>query len=421
MSPRASKLSPRSLVAVAALLAAACQPAPSHPPSVELALAKAEMRWQLLRDVAGWLADSPGLERRTEAFADGLVWQAEAMARRDLEPTGQLQILRRMEASPGLFNYDNIYRIARVDSDERYLVFGKRSDKDEQTTVQILDGHPAFLAKTTLLIDLDELPVQRGKTFQMYLGGDAPAGDATWRPLPAGSRYLMVRETFGFWDASPGIYIVSRNPSTASQQPAEAPTAPDAESVLERLNALKSQWAGSFIERLRSLPANSMRAVAETAGGLKGQYGSAGRFELQADQALLITLPQGSVDYFSVQIGDEWFVTPPQPARPASVTRNRATSRQHSDGRYRYVVSAKDPGVANWLDAGDIRNGFVFCRWQGPSSATLDGAAVDASVMSTDALATHLSDLGIDLDSFTPLPVTIRPPAMRHYPDRRRP
>ena len=36
-----------------------------------------------------------------------------------------------------------------------------------------------------------------------------------------------------------------------------------------------------------------------------------------------------------------------------------------SDGVYRFVVSVKDPGVANWLDASGAPEGQILLRWQG--------------------------------------------------------
>jgi hypothetical protein len=36
-----------------------------------------------------------------------------------------------------------------------------------------------------------------------------------------------------------------------------------------------------------------------------------------------------------------------------------------SDALYHYVISAKDPGVPNWLHAAGHPYGCVFVRWQG--------------------------------------------------------
>ncbi len=412
---------PLAALAALAALSAACDQAPTYPPSTELTLARAELHLRLLQDVADGLAGSPGLAKRTEEFASGLYRQALTHARQASDPAGHMDVLRRIEAAPGLFNYDNVYHLARIDSGARYLLLGRRA-QDAQTTLQFLDGHPADLPKTTMLIGLDDLPVERGRVLRLYLGQaenpeNIEPSKGTWRALPKDTRYLFIRETFNDWNQRPGVY--SLQPRTEQGRYFQSPTPPAeppaTEAVLRRFIALRDRWAGSLLERLREqAPVNAMRPVAATVGGLRDQYSSSGRFALKPGQALLITLPQGSAGYFSIQLGDEWFVTPRQ--RPGPVTRNRASSRLHSDGRYRYVVSAKDPGVANWLNSGDIRDGFVFCRWQGDGAAPLDGARVEATLLPDAQIAESLRAAGVDTDRFAPITVTGLSPSLRHYP-----
>jgi hypothetical protein len=42
---------------------------------------------------------------------------------------------------------------------------------------------------------------------------------------------------------------------------------------------------------------------------------------------------------------------------------NNTQSYVHADGKVRYVVSKKDPGIQNWLDTGGFSTGSVFYRW----------------------------------------------------------
>ena len=43
-----------------------------------------------------------------------------------------------------------------------------------------------------------------------------------------------------------------------------------------------------------------------------------------------------------------------------------------ADGRLRFVVSARDPGVPNWLDTTGQARGVLFSRWQDCSAALTD-------------------------------------------------
>jgi hypothetical protein len=64
-----------------------------------------------------------------------------------------------------------------------------------------------------------------------------------------------------------------------------------------------------------------------------------------------------------MQIGDLWFNALDYCQRQTSLT--IAQTRPSSDGRYRLVISAEDPGVTNWLDPGGASTVFAFLRWQG--------------------------------------------------------
>jgi hypothetical protein len=38
--------------------------------------------------------------------------------------------------------------------------------------------------------------------------------------------------------------------------------------------------------------------------------------------------------------------------------------RPNADGSVTFVIAAKDPGVANWLDTTGLHEGSIFVRWQ---------------------------------------------------------
>ena len=46
------------------------------------------------------------------------------------------------------------------------------------------------------------------------------------------------------------------------------------------------------------------------------------------------------------------------------ITLNGYTAKLDKDGKFRAVISSKDPGVPNWLDSSDYARGGLIGRWK---------------------------------------------------------
>jgi len=68
-----------------------------------------------------------------------------------------------------------------------------------------------------------------------------------------------------------------------------------------------------------------------------------------------------------------------------------AQSYLGADGRYRYVISARDPGIENWLDTEGHRRGLVFMRWQGLAEEPGEDQQPTMRKVPFDRLADELS------------------------------
>jgi hypothetical protein len=102
-----------------------------------------------------------------------------------------------------------------------------------------------------------------------------------------------------------------------------------------------------------------------TPGGLASQFSSAGHFELDQDQAMIVTVPAAGMDvapYQGIQLGSMWYISLDYINHQTSLTADQA--RTDPDGLLRFVVSERDPGVANWLECTGHRRGYVQIRWQ---------------------------------------------------------
>jgi hypothetical protein len=98
---------------------------------------------------------------------------------------------------------------------------------------------------------------------------------------------------------------------------------------------------------------------------LASQFSSAGHYDLGDDQAMIVTVPAAGrrvAPYQGIQLGSMWYVSLDYINHQTSLTADQA--RTDPDGRLRFVISERDPGVANWLECTGHRRGYVQIRWQ---------------------------------------------------------
>jgi hypothetical protein len=95
---------------------------------------------------------------------------------------------------------------------------------------------------------------------------------------------------------------------------------------------------------------------------------------------MIVTVPAAAKEtapYQGIQLGSMWYISLDYINHQTSLTADQA--RIDPDGRMRFVISERDPGVANWLERTGHGRGYVQIRWQrltrdlGPA----DGPEVD--------------------------------------------
>ena len=108
-------------------------------------------------------------------------------------------------------------------------------------------------------------------------------------------------------------------------------------------------------------------------------------WELDDDQALVVTSDLPEAQYWSFQLHNPWWESPDNQHRQTSISHHHA--HIDPDGRFRCVLAARDPGSPNWLDTGGHRRGFLFYRWLRPTSPM---PTPTAAVTSLDEVRSHL-------------------------------
>lgn len=133
---------------------------------------------------------------------------------------------------------------------------------------------------------------------------------------------------------------------------------------------------------------NTLSAPGYNAQFLSTQLQSAGYFQLEDDEALVLTIDPGSAPYFVVPVTNDWTITDNYWDQQTSL--NNAQAIENGDGTYTVVVSKADPRVANWVSTGGLNQGTMSIRFQGVDPASTDRPQVSARVIGLGEVAAYV-------------------------------
>lgn len=252
----------------------------------------------------------------------------------------------------GLDNPDTLYFGTRVLAGHEYVVTGTRGTTTdlsfqmlggEYTDTNVPDSETAF--------DDRRLDIAADGTFE-------------WRVTPKGNAQLVIREVYNDWSACRGTLAIARADTAGTAPP------PLTRDLIEKRYATAGK---QLIQRVKTwlqfpqwfymnIPVNTMVAPRLTPGGLATQYSSAGHYELEKDQALVITVPVSDAPYLGFQLGSLWYISLDYINHQTSL--NGTQAQTDPDGKIRIVVSDTNPGITNWVETLGHRRGFLQFRWQ---------------------------------------------------------
>jgi hypothetical protein len=267
----------------------------------------------------------------------------------------------------GLDNPDTLYFHAYLRDDAEYVVTGRRGSTAD-LSFQVLKGDYSPVEVPDSLSAFDDRAIEVGGdgSFELRFGPGRP-GPNYFR-LGSGSSMLLVREVYSDWSAERRGTICIRREDRAGYAPP-----PAGSDVMARRYGVAGKI---LLARLRTFlafpewfylkePVNTMTPPRPTPGGLATQFSSAGHFDLEEDQAMIVMVPAAGRDvapYQGIQLGSMWYVSLDYINHQTSLTADQG--RVDPDGRLRFVISERDPGVANWLELTGRRRGYVQIRWQ---------------------------------------------------------
>ena len=280
---------------------------------------------------------------------------------------------------------DAAYTGAAVRGDGYYVVRGNRGN------LRYLGFQAMAGIESTSNVVANDLPVGADGSFELVLSAEQPDDVApeNWMQLSDRTSSLVVRQFFYDWEkenpAQLEIECTGRLPGSMSAAgrsavPGGAHVANelanqlDAAGIANQLAALGEFTDASFRfwqdveEGGRAQGINIFRepAALTQMGAAAENVSVWGSWELAYDEALLVEVAPPEALYWSVSVGNHWWETIDYANHQSSLNGFQAVV--DSDGMFRAVVSAKDPGIANWLDTAGNTQGPMIFRWLRASS-----------------------------------------------------
>jgi hypothetical protein len=270
-------------------------------------------------------------------------------------------------------NADTSYRSARIAPGGVYRLRGKRgslrmfriAESGAPPPAKTAAGAP-YLGPQRVDHDFNALRTDAEGRYDVILSPERPAGYTGdwWQSQPGTSR-LLLRMVSSDWgkEAEPTLSIERLDKPVERPRP----TAAELEDRLRRLPQAIDFIALLFVDHVARLRAdgyvNKLKVFdVSTMGGLAGQFYYEGAYDLGEDEALIVEakVPAKCL-YRSMILTNDLYETTDWYNNESSL--NDAQSAPDKDGVLRIVVSARDPGVPNWLDTAGYPTGVIQGRW----------------------------------------------------------
>jgi len=275
---------------------------------------------------------------------------------------------------------DGVYRRVMLRDDKAYRVYG-RFGNAPYVSMDFRQSKPLV----TLMPDDSDLDVDSEGNFEVFVGG--PPRERNWRPLHKGLTGLVVREFFHDWtkaqrshlriECLDGGVMAPRAEQRTSRVVAEWDVLGDwilegaVRYWIDQTEALIKRGMNEFLPDLNrretKLPVTTF-----------------GMWDIKPDEALVIEVADPQASYWGFQLTPSLWGNLDFANRLTSS--NPAFAHRDADGVYRFVLSAKEPGLYNWLDTTGLARGIVIVRF-----------CCAANPVAPRAKVVKLSDLGAAL------------------------
>jgi hypothetical protein len=267
-------------------------------------------------------------------------------------------------------NPDDAYRFVAVEGTGVYRISGTRGAEDHATLMMRPTGPNTGGGPGPSLgeVDLLAFPVDDQGRFSVILSAERPAAyEGDWVRLDPAATSLFCRQVTLDPAGPVGDWAIERLDRIGPCVPSQEET----ERVLGNFLGYVPAIVEFNLRELKGLSEREVNTLAPLlftkAGGMPAQVYHTGFFELAEDEVIVVEsdMPD-KMGYLGVQLFDRMYCTLDFIHHASSLNHKQAPP--DSDGRMRMFLAPADPGFANWLDSGGLKEGGLMWRWHSASS-----------------------------------------------------
>ena len=260
----------------------------------------------------------------------------------------------------GIDNPDSVYRVIPISGEERYEISGRVNTLQRLVENYFTLWDPNM--QTMGLLSGKDLVVDSEGRFTISVDAEPAGGRVNHiQSCPTAHEFYIRDVVFDWANDRVNELAVKRLGKEPARPPmSEAELTDLAAQYMQKWATNTTRWNNQALLK----PANefSFTIDRDSDGALRNQIYIMGHFKLASDdEVMLLEVDMGGAEYFIAPITNVWGTTNHIIDRNGCLNKHQAVA--NPNGSYTFVVSVKDPGVSNWLDPSDMREGILTLRW----------------------------------------------------------
>ncbi|MCP5066995.1 MAG: DUF1214 domain-containing protein [bacterium] len=261
-------------------------------------------------------------------------------------------------------NPDGEYHLATIDGRHDYRITGNRGSV-RYFSLNVNAGRGVTERRMAAFLNDRTIDFNEDGGFTLLLGQKRPDAEGQWVEIPEDATSIMLRQ-----------YIADREHealvSIDIAPLGDGPPLPDSTDATISEALAAASYAFVFLANLHKLvlpeawerPNEFFTTDSDSLGGAISTPDNLymiGSFEVSTDEALIIEVEPPDTLYWNLALETHWHESVDYMHRMTSRTLENVTSE--GDGKVRFVIAHRDPGVPNWLDPMGNERGFMTFRW----------------------------------------------------------